>query len=71
MKNFFIRILFIIPIMAIAYLTQKISELYLTNWVRYSLDNDLVMYSRWEVVSWFFIGLSLIALIWAWVADRD
>ncbi len=57
--------------MAFAYLTQKISSLYLTAWVKYEMQDDLVMYARWEVVSWVFIGLSLVALIWAWVSDRD
>jgi hypothetical protein len=72
MKTFFLRALVLVPIIAIAYLTQKISSLYLTNWVRYNLDDDLAMYSRWEVVSWIFIGLGLVALIWAWVApDKD
>ena len=72
MKKFFVRALLLVPIMAIAYLTQKISNLYLTAWVQYGLDENLRMYSRWEVVSWFCIGLALIALIWAWVApDRD
>lgn len=71
MKKFFIRILVLVPIMAIAYLSQKISSLYLTNWVRYNLNEDLEMYSRWEVVSWVFIILSGIALVWAWFADKD
>ncbi len=71
MKKFFIRILVLVPIMAFAYLTQKISSLYLTAWVKYEMQDDLVMYARWEVVSWVFIGLSLVALIWAWVSDRD
>ena len=72
MKKFFVRILVLVPIIAIAYLCQKISSLYLTNWVRYNLNSDLEMYSRWEVVSWVFIGLSFIGLMWAWVApDRD
>jgi hypothetical protein len=70
-KKFFIRILVLVPIMAFAYLTQKISSLYLTAWVKYEMQDDLVMYARWEVVSWVFIGLSLVALIWAWVSDRD
>lgn len=72
MRKFFVRALVLVPLVAFAYLTQKISSLYLTNWVRYNLDDDLVMYSRWEVVSWIFIGLSAIALVWAWLApDRD
>jgi hypothetical protein len=72
MKKFFVRALLLVPIMAIAYLTQKISNLYLTAWVQYDLDVDLEGYARWSVVSWFCIGLALIALIWAWVApDRD
>jgi hypothetical protein len=72
MRKFLIRISVLVPIIAIAYLCQKISSLYLTNWVRYNLNSDLEMYSRWEVVSWVFIGLSFIGLIWAWVApDRD
>jgi hypothetical protein len=71
MKTFFLRALVLVPILAIAYLTQKISSLYLTAWVQYGLNDDLAMYSRWEVVSWVFIGLTLVALIWAWVADKD
>jgi hypothetical protein len=72
MKKFIVRALLLVPIMAIAYLTQKISNLYLTNWVRYNLDNDLEMYARWSVLTWVVIGLALVALIWAWVApDRD
>jgi hypothetical protein len=72
MRKFFVRALLLVPIVAIAYLTQKISNLYLTAWVQYNLNSDLEMYSRWEVVSWFFIGLGFVALIWAWVApDRE
>lgn len=71
MKKFFIRILVLVPIMAIAYLCQKISSLYLTAWVQYNRNSDLEMYSRWEVVTWVFIILSGIALVWAWVADKD
>jgi hypothetical protein len=71
MKTFFLRALVLVPILAIAYLTQKISSLYLTAWVQYGLNDDLAMYSRWEVVSWVFIGLTLVALIWAWVADKE
>jgi hypothetical protein len=71
MRKFFVRILVLVPIMAIAYLTQKISNLHLTNWVQYNLDTDLEGYARWSVVSWVFIVLALVALIWAWVApDR-
>jgi len=47
-KKFFIRILVLVPIMAFAYLTQKISSLYLTAWVKYEMQDDLVMYARWE-----------------------
>jgi hypothetical protein len=72
MRKFFVRILVLVPIMAIAYLTQKISNLHLTNWVQYNLDTDLEGYARWSVVSWVFIALALIALIWAWVApDKE
>jgi hypothetical protein len=70
MKTFFLRALVLVPIVAIAYLSQKISGMYLVSWVRYSLDDDLVMYSRWEVISWVFILLSVVALIWAWVAPN-
>jgi hypothetical protein len=70
MKTFFLRALVLVPIVAIAYLSQKISGMYLLSWVRYSLDDDLVMYSRWEVISWVFILLSVVALIWAWVAPN-
>jgi len=72
MKTFFLRALVLVPILAIAYLTQKISGMYLRSWVMYNLNDDLAMYSRWEVVSWVFIGLAMVALIWAWVApDKD
>jgi hypothetical protein len=72
MKTFFLRALVLVPITAIAYLSQKISGMYLQSWVLNSVDDDLVMYSRWEVISWVFIGLTLIGLIWAMVApDKD
>jgi len=70
MKTFFLRALVLVPIVAIAYLSQKISGLYLVSWIRYSIEDDLVMYSRWEVISWVFILLSVVALIWAWVAPN-
>jgi hypothetical protein len=71
MRKLLIRASLLVPIFTIAYLTQKISELHLTHWVQYNLDSDLEGYARWSVVSWVFIGLGLVALIWFWVSTKD
>jgi hypothetical protein len=72
MRKFLIRASALVPIIALAYLTQRVSELHLRAWIIQSQDTDLEMYARWQVVSWFFIVLAIVALIWAWVAnDKD
>ena len=70
MKKFFVRISLTASIIGLGYLSQQISELHLKNWIYDDLASELELYGRWQVISYVFLGLGVISLIWTWFSTR-
>jgi hypothetical protein len=71
MKKFITRAAIALLLAIAGILSTQISRLYLEQYVFFD-DNaeTLAMYARWQVGTWIFASLSLIALAWAIVSIR-
>ena len=57
--------------MGFAYLSTELSRKYVLLWTITEDSDDLVAYATWQTLSYVFIVVSVILLIWAWISARN
>ena len=60
-----------ILVMGFAYLSTELSRKYVLLWTITEDSDDLVAYATWQTLSYVFIVVSVILLIWAWISTRN
>lgn len=67
----FLRLVPGLLFLGLGYLSTEIARRSVQLWTITNREDDLVAYATWQTLTWVFIGLSLVSVVWAWLASRN